>query len=86
MWCPNSTNLDTDHNIILVKTLINAAVPYAEREKVGGARKGASIYPKTIISFVIIVGGHPNLTNGLRKCQDRHSIRWWMRLRRVIMV
>jgi len=46
-----------------------------EKEKAGVIRKDASIFQRTIIFFVIIVGGHPNPTNGLRKFQECHSIK-----------
>jgi hypothetical protein len=85
MWCPNSTSLGIVPNITPDKTRINVAVPYAAREKAGGERKDASTFPKTTIFYAIIADGHPNLISGSRKCRDYHSIRWWMRLRRVIM-
>jgi len=64
---------------------ISAAAPYAGKVKVGDIRKDASTFLKTTTSSAIIVGGHPNLINGSRKCRVCHSIRWWMRLRKVIM-
>jgi hypothetical protein len=63
----------------------SAAAPYAGKVKVGDARKDASTFLKTTTYSAIIAAGHPNPTNGSRKYRDYPSIRWWMRLRKVIM-
>jgi hypothetical protein len=67
-----------------IMEIIIAVAPYAERVKAGAKRKDVSTFPKMTISSVIIAVGRPNLSNGLRKCRDCHSIRWWMKSRKVI--
>ena len=46
-----------------------------EKGKAGVIRKDASIFQRMITFFVIIVDSHPNLTNGLKKFQECHSIK-----------
>jgi hypothetical protein len=78
-------NMDIKFLLAPIMETIIAVVPYAGKVKAGGGRKDASTFPKTTIYSVTIADGHPNPTNGSRKCRDCRSIRWWMRLRRVIM-
>jgi len=77
--------MDIKFLLTAIIVIIIAAAPYAGKVKVGDARKDASTFLKTTTYSAIIAAGHPNLISGSRKCRGCHSIRWWMRLRKVIM-
>jgi len=77
--------MDIKFLLTAIMVIIIAVVPYAGKVKVGDQRNDASTFPKMTTYFATIAAGHPSLTNGSRKCRDCPSIRWWMRLRKVIM-